>query len=128
MMTDYYYYFDLFALARVHAHLCGDGGLYVYKTAEKDRVNRADICYFNTNIELINSFRQDMLKLFKVKMYYVPRKFRINVKSIRIARILLDLSSFSTRSWRIPKIIKAADKEVKLEWIKAFSHDEGYTP
>ncbi|MBN2454465.1 hypothetical protein JXB11_02870 [Candidatus Woesearchaeota archaeon] len=119
---------NLAALARIHAHLCGDGCLCCYKTAEKDRKNRADIYYFNSNVDLIKSFRADMNLLFGVKMTYLPKEMRLGVKSLRIAKILLNLSGYGTREWRIPALIKKASENVKLEWIRAYSHDEGYLP
>ena len=115
-------------LVRIHAHLCGDGGVYVYKTSENDRINRASIAYFNNNISLIKSFREDMFKVFNVKMTFLERKNRLQVQSIRIARALLALSKYGSREWRIPKIIKRSRRELKLEWIKAFCLDEGYLP
>ena len=115
-------------LVRIHAHLCGDGGLYEYKTSEKDRVNRAEIAYFNTNVDLINSFRRDMNKLFGVKMTYSKKRYKVKVSSIRIAKVLLNLSEYGTREWRIPQCIQQSPREYRIEWIKAFSHDEGYIP
>ncbi|MBL7055767.1 hypothetical protein ISS07_02535 [Candidatus Woesearchaeota archaeon] len=116
------------SFARVHAHLCGDGGLYFYKTSEKDRINRAELSYFNTNEDLIKSFRKDMKLLFNVKMTYHPEKIRLKVKSLRIAKVFLEYGKYGTREWRIPDLIKNSTKSIKLEWIKALSHDEGYTP
>ena len=115
-------------LARIHAHLCGDGNLCYYKTSEKDRINRASISYFNTNIDLINSFRKDMNEFFGVKMTYMPKLIKVSVQSIRIADTLSKLGKYRTREWRIPELIKNSNKEIKLEWIKAFCYDEGYTP
>ena len=115
-------------LARIHAHLCGDGNLCYYKTSEKDRINRASISYFNTNIDLINSFRTDMNNFFGVKMTYIPKLIKVSVQSIRIADTLSKLGKYGTRDWRIPELIKNANKEIKLEWITAFCYDEGYTP
>ena len=112
-------------LVRIHAHLCGDGGLYLYKTSEKDRINRADIAYFNTNEELIDSFRSDMNKEFRVKMTYNKKRSVIKVSSIRIAKILLKLSEYGTRKWRIPNIIKNSSRKHKIEWIKEFCKDDG---
>ena len=128
--------FDLYSLsneklevlARIHAHLCGDGNLCYYKTSEKDRINRASISYFNTNIDLINSFRKDMNEFFGVKMTYMPKLIKVSVQSIRIADTLSKLGKYRTREWRIPELIKNSNKEIKLEWIKAFCYDEGYTP
>lgn len=115
-------------LSRVHAHLCGDGGLYKYKTSEKNRINRAQIAYFNTNIDLINSFRRDMNKLFNVKMTFIQKKNVVHIQSIRIADFLLKLSNYGTREWRIPKIIMKSSRKCRIEWIKAFCKDEGYLP
>lgn len=115
-------------LVRIHAHLCGDGGLYKYKTSEKDRINRAVIIYFNTNPKLILSFQEDMTKLYGVKMTYIPRKSLVKVASIRIANDLLNLSEYGTRTWRIPIVIKNSSRKLKIEWVKSFSHDEGYLP
>lgn len=114
------------ALARIHAHLCGDGGLYLYATAEKDRKNRAEIAYFNTNYQLISSFQKDMEIIFGVKMTYSPKHSVIKVKSLRIAHVLLALSKFGTREWRIPNKFHNAKKSVKIAWITAFCLDESY--
>ena len=115
-------------LARIHAHLCGDGNLCYYKTSEKDRINRASISYFNTNIDLINSFRNDMTDFFGVKMTYMPKLIKVSVQSIRIADALSKLGKYGTRDWRIPELIKNSNKDIKLEWVKAFCYDEAYTP
>ena len=115
-------------LARIHAHLCGDGNLCYFKTSEKDRINRASISYYNSNVDLINSFRKDMNELFGVKMTYIPRIMRVSVQSLRIANALCKLGKYGTRDWRIPRIIKNSNRCIKLEWIKAFCYDEGYTP
>lgn len=115
-------------LVRIHAHLCGDGGLYRFKTSEKDRINRANIVYFNTNPKLINSFMKDMNKVFNVKMYYYEKAYMVRVSSIRIADFLSKLGKYGTRGWRIPTVIKNSSRRYKLEWIRAFCHDEGYLP
>jgi len=115
-------------LVRIHAHLCGDGGVYRYKTSEKDRINRASIMYFNNNLDLINSFREDMNRLFNVKMTFYRKRNTLRVLSIRIADLLTTLNEYGTRKWRIPKIIKNASRKYKLEWIRAFCYDEGYLP
>ncbi|MBI4146653.1 hypothetical protein HY489_04935 [Candidatus Woesearchaeota archaeon] len=115
-------------LVRIHAHLCGDGMLCIYKSTEKDHRIRAQISYYNTNPALIASFQKDMHKQFGVTMTYIPRRFRIAVQSQRIARELLALSDYKTRTWRIPDCIKKAPCAFQIEWIKAFSHDDGYTP
>ncbi len=114
-------------LVRIHAHLCGDGHITMYKTSEKDRVNRAAVVYTNKNPDLLQEFQLDMNKVFGVKMSRGP-KHEVIVKSIRIANFLLSLSKYKSKEWRIPKIIKNSSKFLKLEWIVAFSKDEGYLP
>jgi len=83
-------------LVRIHAHLCRDGLICIYKSREKDHPNRAHIAYYNTNRELIDSFRRDMNEVFKVKMTYQPKSFRVSVQSLRIAKVLLNLSEYKT--------------------------------
>jgi len=115
-------------LVRIHAHLCGDGGVYQYQSSEKDRIRRAYVMYFNNNADLIRSFRRDMQHLFHVQMTFIQKRDTLKVASIRIATFLLRLSEYGTRTWRIPPIIKGSSRKHKLEWIKAFSLDEGYLP
>ncbi len=115
-------------LARIHAHLCGDGGLYYYETSEKDRNYSAEIAYWNTNTKLITSFREDMLLYFGVKMTYYPERHKLKVRSVRIAMELLKFNKYGAREWRIPNEIKKSSQEIKIEWIKAFCLDEGYCP
>ena len=69
-----------------------------------------------------------MKLLFEVDMTYHPKKLRLKVKSLRIAKDLLAFGKYGTREWRIPAIIKESKNNIKLEWIKAFCHDEGYLP
>ncbi len=113
-------------LARIHAHLCGDGCLCVYKTSEPDRINRAAIIYSNNSETLLKEFQQDMQSFFGVKMTISSKKNEVRVQSLRIAQFLLSLSQFHSRSWSIPSRFMNANREVKLAWITAFAQDEGY--
>lgn len=119
---------QLKAFARINAHLCGDGCISCYETGEKDRKNRIEIGYINTNNKLLKEFREDMETCFGVRMVHYPKQVRVTVKSIRIGRILLSLGSYKTREWRVPAFVQNSSTEIKLEWIKAFCHDEGYVP
>jgi hypothetical protein len=113
-------------LARVHAHLCGDGSVCIWKTKEKDRRFRAVIGYYNKNQKLLERFRNDFGRLFDVKMKM--RKNRdVCVKSIRIYTELKErFGDFCSRKWRIPLEIKESNKTLKLEWMKSFFEDEAY--
>ena len=119
---------DLVRLARIHAHLCGDGMICTYKSSEPDHRNRADIVYFNSNPQLINEFREDMRALFGVQMTWIPKRIRVGVKSLRIARYLLTLSQYHSRRWSIPPLFLDASRRVKIAWTTAFANDEGYVP
>jgi len=65
------------ALARIHAHICGDGYVYSYKTKDiygpwaKYRKNPIRTKYFigysNNNIDLLKEFQKDIYKVFKIK-------------------------------------------------------------
>lgn len=113
-------------LARIHAHLCGDGCVSSYKTSEKDRVNRGVIAYYNKNPKLLISFRRDFSKLFNVKMTLKEKEY-VCVKSIRIHNYFIDnFGKFGSREWRISNSIKEATNKVKLQWLKAFFEDEAY--
>lgn len=113
-------------LARVHAHLCGDGTVCIHKTREKDRNVRAIIGYYNKNQSLLERFRKDFSKIFGVKMRMTENK-EVFVRSVRIFKELTGkFGEFGSRKWRIPKIIKNSSKEIKLEWLKAFFEDEAY--
>jgi len=113
-------------LARVHAHLCGDGSVCIWRTKEKDRKFRAVVGYYNNNQKLLNKFRDDFSKLFNVRMKM--RKNRdVYVRSIRIFKELTEkFGNFDSKKWRIPLEIKKASKEIKLGWLKAFFEDEAY--
>lgn len=115
-------------LVRIHAHLCGDGVLSVYHSKEKDHKTRVQISYYNTNEKLIKEFQSDMQKEFGVKMTYLPSRCRVAVQSLRIANFLFSLSNYKTSEWRVPDCIKSSSRELRLEWFKAFAHDDGYTP
>ena len=55
-------------LARIHAHLCRDGFVCIWKTREKDRKFTAITGYCNKNQKFLDKFREDFSKIFGVKM------------------------------------------------------------
>ena len=113
-------------LARVHAHLCGDGSVCIWETKEKDRKRRAVVGYYNKNQKLLDKFRSDFSKLFGTQMK-MRKNREVCVKSIRIFTELKErFGDFSSRKWRIPLEIKEANKEIKLQWMNAFFEDEAY--
>jgi len=113
-------------IARIHAHLCGDGSVYKYKTKEKDRDFRYCIGYYNKNQRLLDEFREDFNKVFNVKMKMRKEK-DVSVSSLRIFKILSEkFGNFGSYNWRIPQIIMKSDNSIKIEWLKAFFNDESY--
>lgn len=113
-------------LARVHARLCGDGYVYFSKTKEKDRNFTAVIGYCNNNQRLLDKFREDFNKLFGVKMK-MRFKREVSIRSIRLYQELkMKFGEFGSKEWRIHDTIKESQKEIKIEWLKAFFEDEAY--
>ncbi len=113
-------------LARVHAHLCGDGFACFFKTAEKDRKFTAITGYCNNNQKLLDKFREDFSNIFNVKMKMRQNK-QVSIRSIKIFNQLVNrFGRFGSNEWRIHNSIKNSDKTIKIEWLKAFFEDEAY--
>jgi hypothetical protein len=113
-------------LARIHAHLCGDGFVCIWKTKEKDRRFRAVSGYCNKNQKLLDKFREDFNKVFNVKMKMEENK-QVSIKSIRIFNQLSDqFGEFGSKKWKIPNLIKKSNENIKVEWLKSFFEDEAY--
>jgi hypothetical protein len=113
-------------LSRIHAHLCGDGSVFIFKTKEKDRNFGGGVGYYNKNQLLLDKFREDFNKLFGVKMKMRKNK-EVIIRSVKRARWFIEnFGEFGSKKWRIPKEIKDSSKEIKLEWLKAFFEDEAY--
>jgi len=113
-------------LARVHAHLCGDGSVYIYPTREKGRKFIAVVGYYNKNQKLLDKFRKDFSKIFRVKMKMRNNR-EVSIRSIRIFKEVTKMfGDFGSKNWRIHNSIKDANDKIKLEWLKAFFEDESY--
>ena len=119
-------------LARIHAHICGDGNLFQYK--EKDcygylgcyKLNnyryRYGLGYTNMDQRLIREFMEDIKSTFGLKPYYRDNYVRVKSKDVWV--FLRELGAGKSRDWFIsPKIVKAS-KEIKKNWIRAFFDDE----
>ena len=113
-------------LARIHAHLCGDGSVFIFRTKAKDRNWTGGVGYYNNNQRLLDAFRTDFSKLFRVKMK-MRKNREVSIRSVKRAKEFIEkFGKFGSREWRIPEIIKNSDKSIKLEWLKAFFEDEAY--
>ena len=101
------------ALARIHAHICGDGFICNYKEKDiygpwaKYRKNsirtRYVVGYDNNNKDLLKEFRNDMYEVFGVRGTIHENK--IKVKSKRIWEFFKEMNAIDSHNWRIPKEI-----------------------
>lgn len=120
------------ALARIHAHICGDGNLFSYR--EKDcygylgcyKINnyryRFGLGYTNLNPLLIKEFIEDIKAAFGLKPYY--RNCYVRVKSKEAWRLLKRMGAGKSHDWFISSKITIANKEIKKNWVRAFFDDE----
>ncbi|MBI4117294.1 MAG: hypothetical protein HY451_01230 [Parcubacteria group bacterium] len=125
------------ALARIHAHVCGDGYLYYYR--EKDNYGpwaiyrkngyhrtRYLVCYTNTNESLLKEFRGDIKNIFGINGKKKIHKHTLIVSSKRVWAVLKNLGAGKSHEWYVPKVILSASLEIKRNWIRAFFDDEAY--
>jgi len=113
-------------LARIHAHLCGDGSVFIYKTKAKDRKWTGGIGYYNNNQHLLDKFRIDFSKLFGVKMK-MRKNREVIIRGVKRAKGFIEkFGSFKSKEWRIYTPIKNSKKDIKIEWLKYFFEDEAY--
>lgn len=125
------------AVARLHAHLCGDG--YLYKTREKDCYgpwakyrnnpyrNRYFIAYANNNKHLLDEFRNDVIESFGINgKKLIKNKFRTEVRitSKKAYDFFSNLGVGDSYSWKVSTEIRKGSEAVKKNWIRAFFDDE----
>ena len=124
------------AEARIAAHVCGDGYLCLYKrkrsAAELLKHSRKNIYrnifligYCNTESVLLRMFEIDVLKVYGLKTQFQKG----NTLSFVAKWVFQRIQSFgggSSRSWFVSKEVFKADKEIVVEWLKAFFDDEAH--
>lgn len=128
-------------IARVHAHICGDGYLTISKETNRTgfyrrwgydnsgRVSRYIIAYSNKNRSLINEFIEDIKKCFGVKPILIKKKdknYEVRLKSKRAWKFLKSLGAGNSYSWSIPELFLEAPLKIKKAWINAFFDDEAH--
>ena len=121
------------ALARIHAHICGDGCMYTLQTKDiygpwaKYRRNpirtRYVAGYDNNNKDLLKEFQNDILKVFGVKGKK-EYKNKVKVESKKIWSFLKQMGAGNSHNWSIPDSIINSSKEIQRNWIRAFFDDE----
>ena len=124
------------ALARIHAHVCGDGHL-IYKR-EKDDYGylkpyrqgyyrkRYAIAYTNKNPVLIHEFTCDAQQVFGLRPQYQASKWVVVVKSKAVWELMKRLGAGKSREWSIGSDIVQGPIEVQAAWLRAFFDDEAH--
>ncbi len=121
-------------LVAIHAHVCGDGNMYIKKENRSPSsirtsrsikpFNRFIIEYTNTCPELLDRMTIYIKKLFP--QTYVLRsnnKFRIQARNKILFDILKNLG-YDKDDWIIPQEI-VHSSEFRRIWLRAFFDDEG---
>lgn len=123
-------------LARLHAHVCGDG--HLFNKREKDSYGylkryregyyrrRYGIGYTNKNPSLIQSFCDDAKEAFGLRPQYEASRWMVVVKSKAVWELLKSLGAGRSRDWYVHSTILQADVTVVSAWIKAFFDDEAH--
>ena len=123
-------------LARLHAHVCGDG--YLINKREKDAYGylksyrqgyyrrRYAIAYTNKNPVLIDQFTRDAKQLFGLKPWYHAQKWTVVVKSKAVWELMRRLGAGKSRDWFIGREILSSPPDVQQAWLKAFFDDEAH--
>lgn len=121
--------------ARIHAHLCGDGDLFIYIRKRSPSSRRTSwgkgitfrvytIEYNNMSLALRKQFVNDVKKTYGNVYIYERSRGIITVRRKEIYEEMVRLGVKNSRKWRIPKEILNASKEIKSSWLEAFFDDE----
>lgn len=123
------------ALARIHAHICGDGCIYSCKIKDnygywaKYRKNpfrvRYIINYCNNNEDLLREFKNDIYEVFGIRGKRIHRN-TVVINSKRIWDVFKKMGAGGSFDWYIPKEIINGPQKVMKGWIRAFFDDEAY--
>lgn len=124
------------ALARIQAHVCGDGHLFAVR--EKDHYGylkayrtgyyrcRYGFAYTNLNGRLIHSFMVDVREVFGLTPRYQPKYWRVTVRSKAAWELLKHLGAGKSRTWSIHPDILNAEDAIAAAWLRAFFDDEAH--
>jgi len=124
------------ALARIHAHVCGDG--HLIHNREKDCYGylapyrqgyyrwRYGVGYTNTKRILIDAFIADVREVFNLQPRYEAKNWMVTVKSKPVWELLKRLGAGKSRSWFIGEEIRVASRVIQATWLHAFFDDEAH--
>jgi hypothetical protein len=115
---------------RIHAHVCGDGHLYVEKG---ERGRRYVVEYTNKCSMLIDEFVLDSMTEFNASPTILRHRgaFIARFKSRKAFNRLKNLGAGNSREWRAPmQMFNVGDPQGTIElignWLRAFFDDEAY--
>lgn len=122
-------------MARIHAHLCGDGCVYVSNenrspgsllSHPRKKLTRTMwiLCYTNTCPALLKEFDNDMERTYTRKAQYVKGKCEIRYRGTKYIAENLQLREKNSRNWKIPHFITHSSVGIRKAWVRAFFDDE----
>lgn len=122
--------------ARVHAHVCGDGSVWLArekrsKNSLKKHPRKKIFWTFwimnftSTCKELRDEFERDMKVAFNRKCTHMHNELDLRVRSVKHILRRLRLIGSNSKDWFIPPELFLANERIKREWIRAFFDDEG---
>ena len=122
-------------IARIHAHVCGDGSVYIRNSkrgpSELARHKRRNIYrkewtieYYNNELDLVKEFINDFKVAFNRNKKTIKNKMRY--RGVKHIAEKLELIGKNSYSWYIPEFIMNSSKNIMCNWIRAFFDDEAY--
>lgn len=123
-------------IARIHAHVCGDGFVYLSKEHRSPgslkKHPRRNLNYYmwilaysNTCQILIKEFKRDLKKALNRKGLYRPKYHEIRIRGAKHLIENLQLKDSTHGRWFIPDFIINAPEKIICNWLRAFFDDEG---
>ncbi|MBN2067657.1 MAG: hypothetical protein JW744_04275, partial [Candidatus Diapherotrites archaeon] len=123
------------AEARIVAHVCGDGCIFSFlgkrylnkSSPPRKNMTRMQygVSFCNTEPSLINSFSDDVYKVYGRKAYKT-KEHEVGLKAKWIYQRLKCLGAGKSREWFVCDEILKAEKPIIREWLRAFFDDEAY--
>jgi len=122
-------------IARIHAHICGDGCVYIrkqkYSGRKLERHPRKNIIenvwtieYTNTCHELIDDFSKIFNKSFDRKSIFSEKTKSLRIASAKWIIEYLQVVGKDSYNWNIPPQIMEAKPDILCSWLQAFFDDE----
>jgi len=123
------------AIARIHAHICGDGSFYKKREKrspgtllkhKRRNIYRTEhiLEYYNLSRELLDEFKMDFKIAFNRNIQ--TNRNKIQVRGAKRIAEDLQLIGKNSYTWYIPFFISESSKTVIGSWIRAFFDDEAY--